>query len=57
MVGTIALSDGAGERLETIYLGQAPQPGKADFLDRLDGEGGSCKTYTVTDAGRHRSEE
>jgi len=38
MVGTIALSNGAGERLETIYLGQAPQPGKADFLDRLDGE-------------------
>lgn len=38
MVGTIALYDGAGERLETIYLGQAPQLGKADFLERLDGE-------------------
>lgn len=38
MVGTIALYDGAGERLETIYLGQAPQCGKAEFLDRLDGE-------------------
>jgi hypothetical protein len=38
MVGTVALYDGAGERLETIYLGQAPQMGKAEFLDRLDGE-------------------
>lgn len=38
MVGTIALYDGAGERLETIYLGQAPQLGKAEFLERLDGE-------------------
>jgi hypothetical protein len=38
MVGTIALYDGEGERLETIYLGQAPQMGKAEFLDRLDGE-------------------
>lgn len=38
MVGTIALYDAAGERLETIYLGQAPQMGKAEFLERLDGE-------------------
>lgn len=38
MVGTIALYDGEGERLETIYLGQAPEMGKAQFLDRLDGE-------------------
>jgi len=38
MVGTIALYDGAGERLETIYLGQAPEMGKARFLERLDGE-------------------
>jgi len=38
MVGTIALYDAEGERLETIYLGQAPQMGKAEFLDRLDGE-------------------
>ena len=38
MVGTIALYDGEGERLETIYLGQAPQLGKAEFLERLDGE-------------------
>lgn len=38
MVGTIALYDAQGERLETIYLGQAPQMGKAEFLDRLDSE-------------------
>jgi len=38
MVGTVALYDAAGERLETIYLGQAPQAGKAEFLGRLDGE-------------------
>jgi hypothetical protein len=38
MVGTIALYDGAGERLETIYLGQAPEMGKAEFLQRLDAE-------------------
>lgn len=38
MVGTIALYDKEGERLETIYLGQAPQAGKAEFLERLDGE-------------------
>jgi hypothetical protein len=38
MVGTIALYDGAGERLETLYLGQAPQTGKGEFLQRLDAE-------------------
>ena len=38
MVGTLALDDGAGERLETIYLGQAPELGKAEFLERLDEE-------------------
>jgi hypothetical protein len=38
MVGTIGLYNGAGERLETIYLGQAPETGKAEFLNRLDGE-------------------
>ena len=38
MVGTIALYDGQGERLETIYLGQAPQLTKEAFLQRLDGE-------------------
>lgn len=46
MVGTIALYDGAGERLETIYLGQAPQMGKAEFLDRLNSEWRRvCRSY------------
>jgi len=46
MVGTIALYDRAGERLETIYLGQAPEMGKAEFLQRLDDEWQRvCKCY------------
>jgi hypothetical protein len=46
MVGTISLYDQAGERLETIYLGQAPQMGKAEFLKRLDAEWQRvCKRY------------
>ncbi len=46
MVGTIALYDGAGERLETLYLGQAPEMGKAQFLDRLDREWQRvCQSY------------
>jgi hypothetical protein len=46
MVGTIALYDGEGERLETIYLGQAPEVGKAEFLQRLDEEWRRvCKHY------------
>lgn len=38
MVGTIALYDAEGERLETIYLAEAPEAGKATFLARLDAE-------------------
>jgi hypothetical protein len=38
MVGTITLYDAAGERLETIYLAEAPEAGKATFLERLDRE-------------------
>ena len=38
MVGTIALYDHEGERLETIYLAEAPEAGKAAFLERLDAE-------------------
>lgn len=38
MVGTIALYDADGERLETIYLAEAPESGKATFLARLDAE-------------------
>ena len=46
MVGTITLYDGSGERLETIYLAQAPQCAKAEFLTRLDKEWERlCKAY------------
>jgi hypothetical protein len=46
IVGTIALYDAEGERLETIYLGRAPELGKAEFLARLDAERQSvCKRY------------
>ena len=38
MVGTIALYDAEGERLETIYLAEAPEAGKATFLAKLDAE-------------------
>ena len=38
MVGTIGLYNETGVRLETIYLGQAPEAGKAAFLNRLDDE-------------------
>lgn len=38
MSGTIALYDRAGERLHTIYLGAAPEYGKAKFLERLERE-------------------
>lgn len=38
MVGTISLYDAGGERLESIYLGQAPETGKTQFLARLDDE-------------------
>ncbi|KTC92676.1 Uncharacterised protein [Legionella cincinnatiensis] len=38
MTGTIALYNKAGERLHTIYLGAAPEYGKASFLERLERE-------------------
>lgn len=38
MVGTITMYDSEGERLDTIYLGQAPEVGKPTFLARLDAE-------------------
>jgi hypothetical protein len=38
MSGTIALYDRTGERLHTIYLGAAPEYGKAKFLERLERE-------------------
>lgn len=36
MVGVISLIDHAGERLHTIYMGEAPEYGKEQFLERLD---------------------
>jgi hypothetical protein len=38
MAGTIAYYDAAGERLHTIYIGAAPEYGKATFLTRMDEE-------------------
>lgn len=38
MVGTISLYNANCERLETIYLAQAPETGKTEFLARLDAE-------------------
>lgn len=38
MAGTIACYDAAGERLHTIYIGAAPEYGKATFLTRMDEE-------------------
>jgi hypothetical protein len=38
MTGTISLYNSAGERLHTIYLGSAPEYGKATFLARFERE-------------------
>jgi len=38
MTGTVALYSSVGERLHTIYLGAAPEYGKAKFLERLEQE-------------------
>ena len=38
MTGTITLYNKIGERLHTIYLGAAPEYGKANFLERLERE-------------------
>lgn len=38
MVGAIDVLDEAGERLETIYLAQAPEEGKITFLTRMERE-------------------
>lgn len=38
MVGTVAMYDADGERQHTIYLGAAPEYGKARFLHRLERE-------------------
>lgn len=38
MTGNISLYDASGERLHTIYVGAAPEYGKALFLERLQNE-------------------
>jgi hypothetical protein len=43
MVGTITLYDKDGERLDTAYIGAAPEDGKAAFYERLAGEVASFK--------------
>jgi len=43
MVGTITLCDKAGEPLETIYIANAPEDGKATFYDRMSREVAAVK--------------
>ena len=38
MVGNISLYDATGERLHTIYIGEAPEYGKGTFFQRLEQE-------------------
>ncbi|MEM1008522.1 MAG: hypothetical protein AAGJ35_05910 [Myxococcota bacterium] len=38
MVGNISLYDLEGERLHTLYIGEAPEHGKSTFLQRLEHE-------------------
>jgi hypothetical protein len=38
MVGTISLYDEDGARLHTVYLGSAPEYGKATFFERMEAE-------------------
>jgi hypothetical protein len=46
MVGTITLCDKAGDKLETIYIANAPEDGKATFYERMRREIAAVKkTY------------
>ena len=38
MVGALSLYDGQGERQHTLYLAAAPEYGKAEFKQRMEGE-------------------
>jgi len=38
MVGAISLYDAKGERQHSIYIGEAPEYGKATFTERLERE-------------------
>ncbi len=44
MVGTVSLFDEKGERKHTIYVGEAPEYGKSNFMERLGKEVKSIKT-------------
>ncbi len=44
MCGTISMYDEAGERLHTIYVGQAPESGKGEFKRRFSNEIEKIKT-------------
>ena len=45
MAGTIALLDSDGERLETIYVANAPEEGKATFHARMEREVARLKAW------------
>ena len=38
MVGTITFYDDEGERIDTIYVANAPESGKATFFEKMDTE-------------------
>ena len=38
MVGTISFYDDEGERIDTIYVANAPESGKATFFEKMDAE-------------------
>ena len=44
MVGTASLFDGDGERQHTIYIGEPPEYGKSNFMNRLEKEVEKIKT-------------
>jgi hypothetical protein len=45
MVGTISLYDTTGERLHTLYIGEAPEYGKGTFFQRLEQEIATVKKH------------
>ena len=45
------------EEREEREIAEAPEREAQEVVDLFKDYGGSCKTYTVTDARRHRAEE
>ncbi len=45
MVGNISLYDATGERLHTLYIGEAPEYGKGTFFQRLEQEIATVKKH------------